>query len=211
MLRSVRGLGATVATASVQRRPSCIRGRPKLVGQVRRHGQTGRLAQRSRRLGDNGDRAEFTCLLPLARQIGKGYDTVLAECGDEPLQEHKLGIGAGTRRIKRCNEIDHGARAHIALAIATTWGQSPAPDIHRQPRIAARPVYLPVESNPPSAGLQGLTSPRLQWGQTLALVGHWLVPAARYCRKTSEVSRRDAWTGDWKRSRRWVAAPRSAG
>ena len=67
-------------------------------------------------LGDDGDRPDFAFLLPLAHQVSKGTDTVLAECGDKPLQEHELGVGAGTRRIKPCQEVDHGARTHLAFS-----------------------------------------------------------------------------------------------
>ncbi|GEP62158.1 hypothetical protein RSO01_93240 [Reyranella soli] len=51
--------------------------------------------------------AMFAFPLPLAYQVGKGNNAVLAECGDKPLQGHKLGIGAGTRRIKPSQEVDH--------------------------------------------------------------------------------------------------------
>ena len=66
--------------------------------------------------GDNGDRPDFAFLLPLAHQVGKGFDTVLGECRDKPLQEYKFCVWSSSRRIKRSEEVDHGDRTHLAFS-----------------------------------------------------------------------------------------------
>jgi hypothetical protein len=66
-------------------------------------------------LGDNGDRADFAFPFPLAHQVSKGNDAVLAECGDKPLQEHELAVGAGASRIECGQEIDHGAQSYLGF------------------------------------------------------------------------------------------------
>jgi hypothetical protein len=38
------------------------------------------------------------------------------ECSDKPLQEYKLGVGPGARRIKPSQEVDNGARTHLAFS-----------------------------------------------------------------------------------------------
>ena len=79
-------------TASIQPRPSCHLRNVRLVGQARQHEPTGWLAQRSVVLRDIGDRPDFALFLPLAHQVGKGNDTVLAKRGDEAPGTHAWGM-----------------------------------------------------------------------------------------------------------------------
>jgi hypothetical protein len=63
------------------------------------------LLKRSVVLRDIGDRPDFAHFLPLAHQIGKGNDTVLAKRGDEAHQEHARGVWPCPGCFERYQEI----------------------------------------------------------------------------------------------------------